>query len=174
MKKTRTLMGEVSWQRTLVLPSKEVVGTTTWSFVKFYGCENRSKYLVRYFILYSVTLSKSFYFGTFPWRSFGFRNFDKSGRFGLPPPKNQHCLLFHFGNAASELDQVTSKSQDMDSLEINAKQNFFLEPSICRSFLFFLYIFYQLFSICFCCTYDTRQSIARFHIIFKIASGKIS
>src|SRR5260364_415190 len=122
MKKTRTLMGEVSWQRTLVLPSKEVVGTTTWSFVKFYGCENRSKYLVRYFILYSITLSKSFYFGTFLWRSFGFRNFDKSGRFGLPPSKDRHCLLFYFGNVASELEQVTSKVQDVNSLEMNTNE----------------------------------------------------
>src|SRR5260363_194783 len=58
-------MGEASEQKSLVLPSKEVVGLTTWSFVKFYGRVNRSKYLVRYIILYSVTLPKSFQFWYF-------------------------------------------------------------------------------------------------------------
>src|SRR5260364_76273 len=65
LKKIRTLIEEASEQKSLVLPSKEVVGLITWSFVKFYGYENRSKYLVRYIILYSITPSKSFQFWYF-------------------------------------------------------------------------------------------------------------
>src|SRR5260363_241228 len=69
LKQICRLLSEASWQA-LVLLSKDVV-EKLWSFVKSYGYENRSRGLVRYVILYSVTLSKSFRFGTFSLHLFG-------------------------------------------------------------------------------------------------------
>ena len=48
-----SLESEVPWQKTQVLPSKEVVDKL-WSFVKCYRSFGRSSYLVNYNILYSV------------------------------------------------------------------------------------------------------------------------
>src|SRR5260363_117621 len=62
LKQICRLLSEASW-RALVLLSKDVV-EKLWSFVKSYGYENRSKGLVRYVILYSITSTNSFYFGT--------------------------------------------------------------------------------------------------------------
>ena len=48
-----SLESEVPWQKSQVLPSKEVVDKL-WSFVKYYRSFGRSSYLVNYNILYSV------------------------------------------------------------------------------------------------------------------------
>jgi hypothetical protein len=90
LKKICRLLSEAPW-RALVLLSKDVV-EKLWSFVKFYGYENRSRGLVRYVILYSVTPSNSFKFGTSPRAPLAFSKFQKSGHFGLPPPKDQQGL----------------------------------------------------------------------------------
>src|SRR5260364_66422 len=69
LKKNSRLISEAPW-RALVLLSKDVV-EKLWSFVKAYGYENRSRYLVRYVILYSVTLTTLFTLVLFFWCRFG-------------------------------------------------------------------------------------------------------
>src|SRR5260363_390723 len=75
LKQICRLLSEAPW-RALVLLSKDVV-EKLWSFVKSYGYENRSRGLVRYVILYSVTPSNFFRFGFFPEPLWSFRNFKK-------------------------------------------------------------------------------------------------
>src|SRR5260363_160449 len=59
MKENSRLISETPWQAAVLL-SKDVA-EKLWSFVKIYEYENRSRYLGRYVILYSVTLTTSFY-----------------------------------------------------------------------------------------------------------------
>ena len=96
MKKNSRLISEAPW-RALVLLSKDVV-EKLWSFVKSYGYENRSRDLVEYTILYSVTPTNSFCFGTMydvPWT---FRNF-KKWAIQLTPSKRSAVLLLNWEHA---------------------------------------------------------------------------
>src|SRR5260363_282713 len=77
LKQICRLLSEASW-RALVLLSKDVV-EKLWSFVKSYGYENRSRGLVRYVILYSITPSNSFRFGFFLRAPLVFSKFQKVG-----------------------------------------------------------------------------------------------
>src|SRR5260363_95396 len=91
LKKNSRLISETLWQA-LVLLSKDVV-EKLWSFVKAYGYENRSRYLVKYIILYSVTLTTPLFWYCFSDTALDISKFQKSGQFGVPPPKDRQCLL---------------------------------------------------------------------------------
>ena len=89
-----SLESEVSWQKSQVLPSKEVVDKL-WSFVKCYRSFGRSSYLVNYNILYSVY---SYFHSQVGYPSpssicFFLQIFSiKSERLGLPPTTDRQCL----------------------------------------------------------------------------------
>ncbi|RIB27018.1 hypothetical protein C2G38_2161690 [Gigaspora rosea] len=80
------------------------VAEKLWSFVKVYGNKNRSRYLVRYVILYSITLTTPLFWYSFPGLLWTFRNFTKSGQFGVPPPKDWQCLLLPNSDASTEIE----------------------------------------------------------------------
>ena len=89
-----SLESEVPWQKTQVLPSKEVVDKL-WSFVKCYRSFGRSSYLVNYNILYSVYSYFHSQVGCFspPPVCFFLQIFPmKSGWFGLPPTTDWQYL----------------------------------------------------------------------------------
>ena len=87
--KKMTHLSEASRQKSGKLPSEEVVV----SFVKAFGCRNIQKCLVRYYILYSVTLSSLYNLVYFPPAHLVFSKFQQCGHFGLPSPKDRQCLL---------------------------------------------------------------------------------
>ena len=90
-----SLESKVSWQKSQVLPSKEVVDKL-WSFVKCYRSFGRSSYLVNYNILYSIYSYFHSQVGCLspPPVWFFLQIFlTKSGRFGLPPTTDQQCQI---------------------------------------------------------------------------------
>src|SRR5260363_419603 len=105
LKQICRLLSEAPW-RTLVLLSKDVV-EKLWSFVKFYEYENRSRGLVRYVILYSVTPSNSFRFGLFPRALLAFSKFQKVGISVYPLQKISSIYSFQIRIVPFELESMS-------------------------------------------------------------------
>ena len=114
MKQTCRLLSEAP-RRAMVLLSKDVV-EKLWSLVKSYRYENRSRDLVEYTILYSVTPTNSFCFGTMydvPWT---FRNFKK---WAIQLTLSKRSAVFTPSELGTRLPYRNQVTSEIGSLEIN-------------------------------------------------------
>jgi len=95
LKKSRTLVSEVSRQKTMVLLSEKVIDKS-WSLVKIYRSFCESRYWVKDIFLYCITQSTLYYLVHLSFAPLALSNFQQSGLSSLLPPKDWQRLLLPF------------------------------------------------------------------------------